>query len=112
MINNGEAFDMSFGGEDIHVPAGKFSCSIEALAYHIVATATKWNFNVEITDSSDLSAKPAAAIKAEPVIAEKTAEEIKEVRKEEEIKNVKEEVKKDKKSSTLKDKGNDLKSKL
>ena len=70
MINNGEAFDMSFGGEDVHVPAGKFGCSIEALAHHIVATATKWGFNVEILDSSDLNAKPAAAITAEPAIIE------------------------------------------
>ena len=67
MINNGKAFDMSFNGEDVHVPVGKFDCSIPALAYHIVDTATKWNMNVEILDSSDLDAKPAAAIKPEPI---------------------------------------------
>ena len=50
MINNGKAFDMSFNGEDVHVPVGKFDCSIPALAYHIVDTATKWNMNVNGRD--------------------------------------------------------------
>lgn len=68
LINSGEAFDMSFNSEDVHVPAGKFNCSVVGLAHHIIATAKKWSLNVEITDSTDLNALPKTAITQDPVI--------------------------------------------
>ncbi|MBU3905037.1 MAG: hypothetical protein KJ906_02735 [Nanoarchaeota archaeon] len=104
LINHDKAFDMSFNSEDVHVPTGKFNCSVVGLAHHIIAIAKKWGLNVEIVDSTDLNALPKTAITQDPVIepieekqtiSPEVAEEIEEIRKtvEEEESKPKEEVK-------------------
>lgn len=50
--NKGEAFQMLYGGSDINVPAGKFDCTVDSLAHHIVSIAKKWGKDVEIIDST------------------------------------------------------------
>lgn len=85
LINNGEQFDIVWGGLDYIVPAGEFEVTNEHLGYFMVDTAKKWNKDVRIT-SLDASGpvrvatikqikkeEPVAEKEEEPVIAKKTS---------------------------------------